>query len=140
MTILSLPLRTPTSPGTESVHHHACPLCGLWGSTLIKIPVLARQVFYPMSRLSSPFTCLFVELLICVCMHVASVCECSHVCGAHVRAACVWGSSRLTLGTFFNHSPSYRSPSLLLNLEFIFLASGLGSFSTGLWGAADSDN
>lgn len=69
------------------------------------------------------------------------VCVNVHMCvGAHVRVACVCGSSGLTLGAFFNHPPPYRSPSLLLNPEFIFLASGLGSFSMGMWGAVDSDN
>lgn len=39
----------------------------------------------------------------------------------------VCGSSGLTMGAFFNHSPSYMRPGLLMNLEFIFAASELGS-------------
>lgn len=110
--IVSLPLRTPTSPRTESVHHHACPLCGLWGSN-IKIPVLAWQLFYPMSRLSSPFICLFVELLICVCMHVASVCECSYVCGCtHQGGMCMW-QLRVDAGCFLQSLSILQEPKSL---------------------------
>lgn len=55
-----------------------------------------------------------------------------HMCvGAHT-----WGGgSKLMSGAFFNQSASDTlRPSLLLNLEFILSAGGLGS-SAGLWGS-----